>query len=429
MLHRSPAPCGLTSLVRTLGLLLALGACLFASPAQAAKRKKAPHAEPQQPVEEPFSAASGDEAFGPSDANRPGMYTLRTLIQTRLTQTAPDMAALSAKIRAEEPQLASAVEEQSINAARDNDGLRLERVFLRATATPTQAFSVKLLVDFGELVRKNQKKALKLAFGEFRPTKAITVTVGLFKIPFSLLELLPIAEFELANVGPTDDLIKDLGFGGRDIGAMVEVAPLKKKKWLELQGGIFQGDSVGPQHYSVPGILAFRADSRPIPKLRLGADCATRVHSVTDRADVLSAPYEKYSTGTACSADVTLAYKKFGLRAEWMTGVRTDTPEHPGGNVRNFMAAWAIASYRFKLRNKLALLPAFRFEWLDEDESHDTGIITSISGGMALEFFTSTRLLFDLTRQNVQVGTRYRSDPPFYRPSTTTGVVQMQIVL
>jgi hypothetical protein len=429
MLHRCPALRGFRSLVRVLGLLLALGACLSSSPAHAAKRKKPPPAEAQQPVEEPFSAASGDEEFGPNDASRPGMYTLRSLIQTRITETAPDMAGLSERIQAEDPGLASVIEGASRDAAENDDGLRLERVFLRATATPTKAFSLKLLVDFGELVRKNQKKALKLAFGEFRPTRALTVTVGLFKIPFSLLELLPIAEFELANVGPTDDLIKDLGFGGRDVGAMLEVAPLKKKKWLEIQGGIFQGDSVGAQHYSAPGILAFRADSRPIQKLRLGVDCAMRIHSVTDRQDALAVPYEKYASGMACSADATVAYKKLGLRAEGMTGNRVDTPEHPGGNVRNFMAAWAIVSYRLKLRGKLALLPAARFEWLDEDESHDYGIITSISGGIALEFFTSTRLLFDLTRQNVQVGTRYRGDSPVYRPSTTTGVVQMQLVL
>jgi hypothetical protein len=35
--------------------------------------------------------------------------------------------------------------------------------------------------------------------------------VGLFKRPYSLLELLPIAEFEFADVGPTDDVIKELG--------------------------------------------------------------------------------------------------------------------------------------------------------------------------------------------------------------------------
>ena len=38
------------------------------------------------------------------------------------------------------------------DSARSNDGLHLERVFLRATAAPMRSFSVKVLVDLGELL-------------------------------------------------------------------------------------------------------------------------------------------------------------------------------------------------------------------------------------------------------------------------------------
>jgi hypothetical protein len=378
----------------------------------------------------------GDETFGGGAAAAPGTYTLRTLIQTRYQQTSTSI----------EPGLRARVEQESFDAraatenlrlidrlARDTDGFQLNRVFLRATAQPTSSLGVKMLVDFAELVHKNQKKALKLAYGEFTPWERLTITVGLFKIPFSLTELLPIADFELADVGPTDTLLKDLGVGGRDIGVMVDLAPLPKKKWLHLFAGAFQGDNVGAQDYRGPGILAARATSRPWKHLRLGADFAWRPREVNDWDKEL--PFLKYHSGVATSADVAFTMKKFELRAEWVTGDRTDATVtapvviYGRADARRFMGVWAIAAYRFPL-GAYTLMPALRAEWLDADREHPTGGLVYLTAGLNLEFSPQVRLLLDVSHQNTQVGTIDRGvDTGRYQPDATRVVLQLQLKL
>jgi hypothetical protein len=412
-----------------LSACLALGLLLVAVPAYA---KKKPHPVEQAAAPaEAVASDSGDESFGSDDPATAGTYTLRTLIQTRFVRTATDFGpGLESLMAREHPSFEERSYFSSLmrDSARSNDGLHLERVFLRATAQPTRSFGVKLLVDFGELVRKNQKKALKLAFGELRPTKSITVTAGLFKIPFSLLELLPIAEYEFADVGPTDNLVKDLGFAGRDVGVMVDVAPLQNAKLLHLQAGVFDGDNDKAQRYAMPAMLAARATSHPFRPLRVGFDCAYRPHAVSDTD--AGTTFEKYSEGGACSADVSVALGRLGLRGEWIAGKRTDTPTIGSRSRHDFMAAWVVAAYRLKLGRKMALLPALRAEWLDEDQPLAQGQTTYLTAAMNLELSASARLLFDLSRSQVQVGTRDRTAAaPIYKPSANIGVIQLQLKL
>jgi hypothetical protein len=415
-------------------LLLAVALLVFAPNAAAKKQKK--KADTAQQVVTPEDAPprdTGDESFGGDDSESTGTYTLRTLIQTRYVRTAPDLGTeLEQRLERESPEFRSRMKYIDLmrEGARDNDGLRLERVFLRATANPVRSFGLKMLVDFGELVRKNQKKALKLAFGELRPNKSITVTTGLFKIPFSLLELLPIADYEFADVGPTDNLIKDLGIAGRDVGVMVDVAPLHKGQWLHLQAGIFNGDNDNNQRHVNPAIVAGRITSRPISALRLGVDCAYRTQAVSDTD--AGNTFEKYAEGGACSADASLSLSHhLSLRGEWLAGKRTDTPVllPLGRGTHNFMAAWLAVVYRLKLSDRMALMPAFRAEWLDQDQPANVGQTTYLTAAMNLEFSPSARLLFDLSRSNVQVGTRDTSSSSTYAPSSTIGVVQLQFKL
>ncbi|HWA75609.1 MAG TPA: hypothetical protein VG937_24910 [Polyangiaceae bacterium] len=412
-------------------LLLAGALLAFAPPAAAKKQKR--KADTTQQVATPEDAPprdTGDESFGGDDSTNAGTYTLRTLIQTRYVRTAPDIGTeLEERL---DPEFRAHMKYIDLmrEGARNNDGLRLERVFLRATANPVRSFGLKMLVDFGELVRKNQKKALKLAFGELRPNKSITVTTGLFKIPFSLLELLPIADFEFADVGPTDNLIKDLGIAGRDVGVMVDVAPLRKGQWLHLQAGIFNGDNDNAQRHVNPAIVAGRITSRPVSALRLGVDCAYRTQAVSDTN--AGNTFEKYAEGGACSADASLSLSHhLSLRGEWLAGKRTDTPTllPLGRGTHNFMAAWLAVVYRLKLTDRMALMPAFRAEWLDQDQPANVGQITYLTAAMNLEFSPSARLLFDLSRSNVQVGTRDASTSTIYAPSATIGVVQLQFKL
>lgn len=376
---------------------------------------------------EPIISETGD-AF--SDTKGPaGAYGFRTLLQTRFVQTALDLAPVQDRLRAEDPANADYVRDLVRERAFKRDGFGIERAFFRATAQPTQAFHAKLLVDFAELLHKKQKNALKLAYGELRPDRTFSITAGLFKIPFSLLELLPIADFEFADVGPTDELIKDMGIGGRDIGLKLTVTPLAKRKSLSLEAGIYDGDNHNLQKNPGPGILAARAKVRPVSHLEVAGDCVYRPTNVRD-LDGGGNPYQKHAKGGACSVDASFSYHRFAIRGEWMSGKRTDTPLFHDNKDHRFSAVWALASYRVRLKKSMSLRPAVRVEWLDEDQPSNIGQTLALSAALNLDLSNSTRILFDLTRSRVQGGTRDRSgDGPLYRPSTTVGVAQLQFKL
>jgi hypothetical protein len=412
-------------------LLVTVSSGAFAKPK---KKAPAPTANTtRQAAEADTMASEAGDAFS-DDATPAGTYRIRTLLQTRFTHTAVDLGPIQDKLR-QGPSgidVTNLYRDQILEQARSGDGTDINRAFLRLAAQPTRQFGMKVLADFAEFLHKNQKGALKLAYGEMRVNRSLTLTAGLFKIPFSLLELLPIADYEFADVGVTDALIKDLGVGGRDIGLMAAVTPLQKKRYLQLSIGAYDGDNHNHQRYTGPGIFAARARTRAIPHLELGADCAYRPHAVRD-LDASGTPYEKHAQGGACSADATFGYKRFAFRGEFMKGKRTDSPLFTDHITHQFSALWGLATYRIRLSRSLVLLPAGRDEWLDEDQATGVGQTTLVSAAMNLNFGRSTRLLMDLSRANVQVGTKDRNGGTAasqrYRPSTTTGVVQLQFLL
>jgi hypothetical protein len=335
--------------------------------------------EPAQPFH-----SSGNDAFGDTTT---GGFTIRTLTQVRYQGTftpARDGSDEAATVQ-------------------DNDGWRLNRAFLRLVAAPSKRVQARLLVDFAELLHKKQKKALKLAYGVFEPAKWIEFTAGLFKRSFSLLELLPIADFELADEGPTDDFLKDLGFAGRDVGGMIRLAPLAKKRYLSLWVGAFAGDTEEGYDASVGKLFTARLESRPYNFLRLGGDFAWRTAK--------SVSHEKYpsyldetvilDSGKAASADLTFSLVGFELRMEGILGERTDILWELRRGHRDFLAGWALASYRFPV-GPVVLMPAARAEWLDVDRKNAGGGRLYLTAGLNIDLSANLRILVDVSRYDVQ---------------------------
>ena len=377
--------------------------------------------------------AVGDDGLG--DADDTATYTIRMLLQTRYQLAFPDITqGLVDQVSQSftDPSFVDHNLQLIRESARANDGLSINRAFLRLTVRPNDVINGKLLIDFAELLHKNQKRSLKLAYVEITPNDTFAIYAGLFKIPFSLLELLPIADFELADVGPTDELIKDLGFGGRDIGVMIDVAPLRKKKWLHINVGAFQGDNNGPQDFRGPGILAARLILRPNKHFRFGIDGVWRPRAVADWGT--GTRVQKYDGGRAASADLTVAFKKFELRSEAMLGDRTDLGPTAGliiwrrPEARTFFAAWALATMRFVLNDNFTLMPAARAEWLDEEREVPIGRSIYLTGGLNLDYQNRLRLLLDVSRLWIDPGTPDRSLLFIqFRSNNTLAILQLQL--
>lgn len=319
--------------------------------------------------------------------------------------------------------------------ADNSNGYQLNRVFLRGVVHPFKWLSAKLLVDFAEIAYSNPQQALKLAYGEIRPLARLEITVGLFKRTYSLLELLPIAAYEFAQSGPTDSLIKDAQFGGRDVGVMVRVDPLPKRKWLHVYLGSFGGPGqgaegllarpgtahTGPNLAAPTPLFTARITSKPIKHLTLAADGAWRP---TGTNDATLPPVSQVTAGKAVSADATYSTHRFGVRGEWLWGDRTDTTQGPA---ETFMAAWALAVVHFPLAG-IDWIPGVRFEWLDANRQQPDGQRYLLSGALNLDFTDKVRLLLDLSRAQLTAGSVPASSPAgVFSQSATIFVTQLQL--
>jgi hypothetical protein len=347
------------------------------------------------PVELPDSPEGNHDGDAIPGGSGESGFNIRSLLQVRYQQTSADGGGILDRDR-----------------ALDNDGYRLERAFLRFTDDPSKQVGVKVLFDLAELTRKNVKQSVKLAYMRLRPFKRLELTFGVQKRPFSLLELNPIASYELANVGVIDDLIKDLEFGGRDVGAMARVEPLAKKKWLRLFLGAFKGQASG-REASAAGVINARVTTKPIKAVELGADVAWHP---TDT--------EAIDKGVATSGDATIEMERFSLRLEGLWGTRDDVLTRL--QAKHFLGSWALASYQIPVGN-LVLMPALRAEWVDLDRGHAGGAVTLLSGAMNVLLPQGVRLLLDVSHTNAQAGA-YRTDGTAYLDSWTF-VSQVQLML
>ena len=334
---------------------------------------------------------------------------LRFLIQTRYTGTLVD----------------DPIDTTTTLDPRIHDGWSMNRVFIRATTRATSWLDLKLLVDMAEFSHRTPKRALKLAYGEIEVNSHVKVVAGLFKRTFSLLELLAIADFELADTGPTDQLIKDAELGGRDPGVMVEVAPLRKRKWLKLYLAAFDGGLNGKEARFY-GLLTARIQAEPIKHLKLGLDGAWRHHGQEVPPGVLAST----TKGRAVSADVIYERKPLMFRAEWLWGDRSDQifAGDPATGARTWMATWAIAAVKIPV-STFVVMPAARFEWLDADREHPIGRRYLISGAVtAMDPADRMRVMLDVSRSQVQGGTFPLSIAPILLDASGTVIVaQIQL--
>jgi hypothetical protein len=277
-----------------------------------------------------------------------------------------------------------------------------------------------------------------------RPVPAhLEIAAGVLKLPYSTLELDASADYELADFGEADDLVKDLGFAGRDIGAELMAAPLHKPKYLMLTAGVFAGHAHGEAD-SPLGAVGARIESKPLKGLRLGADFVAHPETVTylrpfetsgknllpNPPDPLYPREQQWQKGWAWSADARYERQRLMLRAEVMEGDRVDVFSRYGAE--KFGAVWALAAYRFRL-GPAELMPAARIEFLDGDWEHAVGLRRELSLGLTLLYPEHVRLLFDVTRSDVQNHSplldqpKPLSDPPYMALDYTRFVTQLQV--
>jgi hypothetical protein len=364
------------------------------------------------------------------------------MFQLRYQQTSVDIVpGLDSLVREQFPNPSVAAE--TIRAiedtARAQDGVRIHRAFLRLGTRPIERLRGETVLDFARLFSEEDKgQFVRTAFADFTPVDRVSLQLGILDIPFSLFELFDHfneAKLELSEKGPTHELLHHLGLAGRDIGAVLEVAPLPERKWLHLHGGVLNGGASGGQSYRGPGLLALRAISQPIEQVQFGAGLVYRPSAIDAWWEELRFRYQEYDQGLAYSADVIVKTGPLVVRAEWLSGDRTDNDvpvplKQRRGDARTFMSAWGLVAARLPV-GSVHLIPAFRLEWLDVDREHtQTGSMIHLSGAVTLELSERLRLLGDVSRHWVQYGTRnWEFDRIRYDTDYTAVTMQFQLRL
>ena len=115
-----------------------------------------------------------------------------------------------------------------------------------------------------------------------------------------------------------------------------------------------------------------------------------------------------------------------------MMGTRVDYDTRYGAE--RWGAVWALASYRFRA-GPVHLQPAIRAELLDTDWEHKAGLRRQLSFALATHLSKATRLLFDITRTDVQQDSPVLNQPdplrevPYSALDSTRVTAQLQVAL
>ncbi|MDB4976618.1 MAG: Phosphate-selective porin [Myxococcaceae bacterium] len=402
-----------------------------------------PNAVGPEPNNIDFGADNeGDEVALPGDpfgdTAADGLVTIRALFQARYISTSSS--------KSHSARQSYRLRENYLD--QQNDGYSLNRIFLRIGSDPSKYVGFKTLLDFSELLDGDPEDVVKQAYASLRPIpNHLELTVGLFKLPFSTLELDASSRFEFSEYGQANKLGGNLGFSGRDLGVQLIGAPFKKAKRLRLTLGAYRGHAKD-EHDSPLGVVAGRAEAKPNKHWRLGADIVQHTETVsydrpfdTSKKDQLPSPpdplypaQKRWLKGRAFSADLRYKKKSLMMRGEGQYGDRVDRDTRYGA--KTWFAAWGLVAYRVDVTDTVRLLPAVRFEWFDADREHkDRGVQQQLSFATTVLFWDRVRFLLEATRVHVQGNTAVVNQPkpiqldPYLALSHVRVIAQLQLEL
>lgn len=382
------------------------------------------------------SASAPGDPFSAEPATHAGPIDLKVMLQVRYAARLVDSST--------SPRADYVTREEYL--AHQGEGWRLHRLFLRLGAEPSASWSFKTILDFAELAQGHVASSVKQAYVDLHPLgKGANLLAGVLKLPFSSMGLDPIADYELANLGISDDLIKAEGYAGRDVGAELVAAPLHKPRHLKLLAGAFAGHS-HDEHASPVGAVGARVQSEPLKGLQLGVGAVRLPWNLsyqrpfdTSSKDVLPSPPDPFyptaqywRPGTATGVDVGLERWHLRVRTEALIGDRTDVANAYGAE--HFAALWALVAYRFRA-GPLHFMPAARAEWLDAARDHPGGIRKQLSLAWSTSSSKDIRFVLDATRVLVEDHSPLLDQPkplqadPYLELSRTELTAQLQVQL
>ncbi len=247
---------------------------------------------------------------------------------------------------------------QNLDEFEAEHGFSLERARLEFTFHPAswiEAVVEAALDDVDETGAIDD--LLRDAFVDLTPRRWFAVRAGQFKKPFSLMELKSKGKLPVITRGLSNDfLVRDLGYGGRDVGVALG-GRLKAPLRLEWMLGVFNGAGANRLEDDPSGAkdAAGRLEVEPLDGLKLGINGSIRNFD-------LRIPENEDKPATAWMGGGDLQFKWRGLRlqVEGLFGVNHLSAGNPEA-----ASVQALATWKIKLpRRRMSLTPVVRVDAL-----------------------------------------------------------------
>jgi hypothetical protein len=298
------------------------------------------------------------------------------------------------------------------------------------------------LIQVGGFQRSQDAVSLlKDAYLHLSPSRYLELRVGLFKKPFSRLELRGSGRMRIANRGIGNSLIVEhwegdshpeiklndrLGYGDRDVGLQLSGRLVKAVK-LDYEVGVFNG--AGPvftQEGNSKDVVG-RITVNPTKWVRFGTNGSVKFFDDDERKGIIRVPDEDgegwtdeegeilRNPGWAAGVDTLFKVKGVRLHLEAMMAldyrvVDLDAPPL----ILNLIA---ILSYRhkFDVDWKLAVEPVFKMEFLDPNSVYLDDLVLLYSPGFNIYLGDYVRFMIHGEIQRVSRNT----DESLVRPRNT----------
>lgn len=294
----------------------------------------------------------------------------------------------------------SQVRFQALQEEGKKDGFDVRRARLDVSGKFTPFLSYRLQTDFAD------KPKLMDAYAEIRLNDYFNITLGQFRVPFSVENLTPVRKLDIIDFSQVVDALVFRGIdvignqNGRDIGIQLGGALLKKgaNNLLEYRIGVFNGSGINiADTANRAKDIASRLIINPLKGLSFGVS----YYNGWGKAIKPSTGYDgKSQPHNRLGLEISYTSTRLSFRGEYIQGQDGDIDK----------AGWyALAGY-YIIPQKLQLVG--KYDTYDRDISMNNNITTNYVSGFNYNFNTWSRVQAFYTfreEQGIKVDNNYFS--------------------
>jgi phosphate-selective porin OprO and OprP len=269
---------------------------------------------------------------------------------------------------------------QALDEKGKKDGFDIRRARLDLTGNFTPYLSFRLMTDFAD------KPKIMDAYAEIKFNDYFNITLGQFRIPFSLENLTPVRKFELIDFSQAVDALvsrsKDVigNQNGRDIGIQLGGALWKKgnNTFVEYRLGVFDGSGINVTDTANEAKdIAGRLIVNPVKGLSVGASYYNGWGKAIKPASVFVG---RSQTRNRFGLEASYTANRLSLKGEYIQGIDGKTDK----------AGWYAWAGYYILPQKLQVI--VKYDTFDPDKSIASNKTTNYVAGANFNFNTWSRL-------------------------------------